>query len=302
VHEENDVRAFITGGGGFVGGHLAQHLEDWGDEVTVADRECDVTDRAAVSGALTLTMPDVIYHLAAMTSVAESWSRPNEFTRVNVLGTAHLLDAAHEAVPEARVVIVSSAEVYGIVREDELPLTENSPTVPANPYSTSKLEAELVAREAVRSRHQSVVIARPFNHIGPGQSTAFVVPALVRRLLDATAEGRHFIFVGDLTTRRDFSDVRDVVRAYRLLSEWGRPGDTYNVASGHDVALADIAEEIRRRINPDVELLVDPELLRPVEMPVSRGSSQKLHDTTGWEPTIALARSLDDVIAVERAR
>jgi GDP-4-dehydro-6-deoxy-D-mannose reductase len=277
-------------------------LTDSGDEVTVADRECDVTDRAAVSGALTATRPDVIYHLAAMTSVAESWSRPNEFTRVNVLGTAHLLDAAHEAVPEARVVIVSSAEVYGIVREDELPLTENSPTVPANPYSTSKLEAELVAREAVRSRHQSVVIARPFNHIGPGQSTAFVVPALVRRLLDATAEGRHFIFVGDLTTRRDFSDVRDVVRAYRLLSEWGRPGEAYNVASGHDVALADIAEEIRRRINPDVELLVDPELLRPVEMPVSRGSSQKLHDTTGWEPTIALARSLDDVIAVERAR
>jgi GDP-4-dehydro-6-deoxy-D-mannose reductase len=299
---ENDVRAFITGGGGFVGGHLAQHLKESGDEVTVADRECDVTDHAAVSGALTATKPDVIYHLAAMTSVAESWSRPNEFTRVNVLGTAHLLDAAHEAVPEARVVIVSSAEVYGIVREDELPLTENSPTVPANPYSTSKLEAELVAREAVRSRHQSVVIARPFNHIGPGQSTAFVVPALVRRLLDATAEGRHFIFVGDLTTRRDFSDVRDVVRAYRLLSEWGRPGEAYNVASGHDVALADIAEEIRRRINPDVELLVDPELLRPVEMPVSRGSSQKLHDTTGWEPTIALARSLDDVIAVERAR
>ena len=296
------MRAFITGGGGFVGGHLAQHLKDSGDEVTVADRECDVTDRAAVSGALTATRPDVIYHLAAMTSVAESWSRPNEFTRVNVLGTAHLLDAAHEAVPEARVVVVSSAEVYGIVREDELPLTENSPTVPANPYSTSKLEAELVAREAVRSRHQSVVIARPFNHIGPGQSTAFVVPALVRRLLDATAEGRHFIFVGDLTTRRDFSDVRDVVRAYRLLSEWGRPGDAYNVASGHDVALADIAEEIRRRINPDVELLVDPELLRPVEMPVSRGSSQKLHDTTGWEPTIALARSLDDVITVERAR
>ncbi len=302
MHEENDVRAFITGGGGFVGGHLAQHLKDSGDEVTVADRECDVTDRAAVSVALTATRPDVIYHLAAMTSVAESWSRPNEFTRVNVLGTAHLVDAAHEAVPEARVVVVSSAEVYGIVREDELPLTENSPTVPANPYSTSKLEAEHVAREAVRSRHQSVVIARPFNHIGPGQSTAFVVPALVRRLLDATAEGRHFIFVGDLTTRRDFSDVRDVVRAYRLLSEWGRPGDAYNVASGHDVALADIAEEIRRRINPDVELLVDPELLRPVEMPVSRGSSQKLHDTTGWEPTIALARSLDDVIAVERAR
>jgi GDP-4-dehydro-6-deoxy-D-mannose reductase len=296
------MRALITGGRGFVGGHLAQHLLDAGDEVVVADREVDVTDRAAVGEALARVAPDVVYHLAAMTSVAESWKRPAEFTRVNDLGTAHLLDAAHEAVPDARVVLVSSAEVYGIVREEDLPLDESSPTVPANPYSTSKLEAELVAREAVRSRHQSVVIARPFNHIGPGQSTAFVIPALVRRFLDATAQGIHFIMVGDLSTRRDFSDVRDVVRAYRLLAEWGRPGEAYNVASGHDVALVDVAEEIRRRINPHVEMLVDPELLRPVEIPVNRGSFEKLHEATGWEPMLSLATSLDDIIASERAR
>jgi len=123
-----------------------------------------------------------------------------EYTRVNVLGTAHLLDAAHEVVPEARVVLVSSAEVYGIVREEDLPLSESFATAPANPYSTSKLEAELVAREAVRTRQQGVVIARPFNHIGPGQSPTFVVPALVRRMLDATAQGLHFIMVGDLST------------------------------------------------------------------------------------------------------
>jgi GDP-4-dehydro-6-deoxy-D-mannose reductase len=302
LHEESNVRAFITGGQGFVGGHLARHLRRCGDDVTIADHEVDVTDRAQVGAALSDTTPDVIYHLAAMTSVADSWSRPNEFTRVNVLGTAHLLDAAHEVVPEARVVVVSSSEVYGVVREEDLPLTEVSATAPSNPYSTSKLEAELVAREAVRSRHQNVVIVRPFNHIGPGQSTSFVVPALVRRLLDATADGKHFILVGDLSTRRDFSDVRDVVRAYRLLGEWGRAGEVYNVASGHDVALSDIADEIRRRINPGVELLVDPELLRPVEVPVSRGSFLKLHEATGWEPTISLATSLDDVIAAERAR
>jgi GDP-4-dehydro-6-deoxy-D-mannose reductase len=296
------VRALITGGQGFVGRHLAQHLRVAGDEVTIADREVDVTDRAALSSTMTACTPEVIYHLAAMTSVAESWTRPAEFTRVNVLGTAHLLDAAHEVVPEARVVLVSSSEVYGIVRETDLPLTENSPTVPANPYSTSKLEAELVAREAVRSRQQAVVIARPFNHIGPGQSTTFVVPALVKRMLDATAQGRHFIMVGDLSTRRDFSDVRDVVRAYRLLAEWGRPSDAYNVASGHDIALSDVAEEIRRRINPGLEFLIDPELLRPIEVPVNRGSFEKLHEATGWEPTISLAQSLDDVIGAERAR
>ena len=302
MHEENDVRALITGGQGFVGGHLARHLRDAGDVVTVADREVDVTDRAALSTAMASSRPEVIYHLAAMTSVAESWKRPAEYTRVNVLGTAHLLDAAHEVAPEARVVLVSSAEVYGIVREEDLPLSESFATAPANPYSTSKLEAELVAREAVRTRQQGVVIARPFNHIGPGQSPTFVVPALVRRMLDATAQGLHFIMVGDLSTRRDFSDVRDVVRAYRLLAEWGRPGEAYNVASGHDVALSDVAEEIRKRINPNLEMLVDPELLRPVEVPVSRGSFAKLHDATGWEPTISLAQSLDDVIDVERSR
>ena len=285
-----------------MGRYLVQHLVDAGDEVIVADREVDVTSRGALSRSLTAARPEVIYHLAAMTSVAESWKRPAEYTRVNVLGTANLLDAAHEVVPEARIVVVSSAEVYGVVREEQLPLREDSPAVPANPYSTSKLEAELVAREAVRHRHQRVVIARPFNHIGPGQSTSFVVPALVRRMLDATAKGMHFIMVGDLSTRRDFSDVRDVVRAYRLLGEWGRAGEAYNVASGHDVALSDIAEEIRRRINPGLEMLVDPELLRPVEVPVSRGSFDKLHEATGWEPMIPLATSLDDVVEAERAR
>jgi GDP-4-dehydro-6-deoxy-D-mannose reductase len=277
-------------------------LAEAGDDVTVADREVDVTNRAALLSAMTSATPDVVYHLAAMTSVAESWSRPAEYTRVNVLGTAQILDVAHEVVPQARVVLVSSAEVYGIVREQDLPLTESSPTVPANPYSTSKLEAELVARDAVRSRHQGVVIARPFNHIGPGQSTAFVVPALVHRMIEATAEGRHFITVGDLSTRRDFSDVRDVVRAYRLLGEWGRAGEAYNVASGHDIALSDLVDDLRRRINPNLELLVDPNLLRPVEVPVSRGSFEKLHDATGWEPTISLSQSLDDVIAAQRSR
>lgn len=294
------MRALITGGQGFVGRHLAQHLRHAGDDVVVADREVDVTDPAALSRTLTHAHPEVIYHLAAMTSVAESWKRPAEFTRVNVLGTAYLLDAAFAVAPEARVVVVSSAEVYGIVREEQLPLREESATAPANPYSTSKLEAEMVARDAVRHRHQRVVIARPFNHIGPGQSTSFVVPALVRRMLEATAQGRHFIMVGDLSTRRDFSDVRDVVRAYRLLGEWGRAGEAYNVASGHDVALSDVAEEIRRRINPRLEMLVDPELLRPVEVPVSRGSFEKLHEATGWEPVITLGESLDDVVAAAR--
>ena len=152
------------------------------------------------------------------------------------------------------------------------------------------------AREAVRLRNQRVLIARPFNHLGPGQSPTFVVPALVTRLLDAVERGDDEIVVGDLSTRRDFSDVRDVVRAYRLLATLGVSGEAYNVASGHDVALSDIAAQLVERLAPHVALVIDPSLLRPVEIPVFRGSFEKLHQATGWSPEISLHQTLDDVV------
>jgi len=295
------MRAFITGGGGFVGGHLARHLASCGDDVTSADQECDVTSAAQVRRHLGASAPDAIYHLAALTHVGESWADPVGFTRVNVLGTKNLLDVAHEVAPEAVVILVSSADVYGVVSDQDLPIHESFRTAPANPYASSKLEAEHFAHEAWRERGQHVVIARPFNHVGPGQSTKFVIPALVRRLLDASASGARSIPVGDLSTRRDFSDVRDVVRAYRLLVRFGRAGEVYNIASGVDSSLADIAETLRQEIAPQVELVVDPDLLRPVEIPVMRGSFEKLHNETGWEPSIALMTSLHDVIDDLRA-
>jgi len=295
------MRAFITGGGGFVGGHLARHLASCGDDVVSVDQECDVTSAVQVRHFLEASSPDVIYHLAALTHVGESWADPVEFTRVNVLGTKNLLDVAHEVVPGTVVILVSSADVYGVVSDQDLPLRETFRTAPANPYASSKLEAEYFAHEAWRRRGQHVVIARPFNHVGPGQSTKFVIPALVRRLLDASVSGAHSIPVGDLTTRRDFSDVRDVVRAYRLLATFGRAGEVYNIASGVDSSLADIAASLRHDIAPQVELVVAPDLLRPVEIPVMRGSFEKLHDETGWEPSIALATSLHDVIDDLRA-
>jgi len=146
------------------------------------------------------------------------------------------------------------------------------------------------------------VIVRPFNHIGPGQSDKFVVPALASRLLDAAQRGASEIRVGDLSTRRDFSDVRDVVRAYRLLIERGQDGEIYNVASGRDASLTDIANDLVAQIAPDVKLMTDEELLRPVDVPVMRGSYEKIHEATGWEPSISLATSLHDVVGELRAR
>ena len=294
------MKAFVTGANGFVGRHLHAHLAERGDQVVAVDVDCDVTDSPSVLDALERSRPDVIYHLAALTYVGDSWKDPVEFTRVNVLGTKNVIDAAHAVVPDATVILVSSADVYGVVSETDLPLHENFRVAPANPYASSKVEAERVAHDAFRRWGQRVIVARPFNHIGPGQSVNFAVPAIASRLLEALANGADSIPVGDLSTRRDFSDVRDVVRAYRLLDQYGVAGEVYNVASGRDVGLDDIAQRLVELIAPGIALVPDASLLRPVDVPVSRGTFEKLHEVSGWEPSIALETSLLDVVAEMR--
>ncbi len=290
------TRALVTGAGGFVGRHLVAHLRDRGDDVTAVDRECDVTDRDAIARRTDESEPEVVFHLAALSHVGASWTDPDETWRVNVEGTANVLAAARGA-GDVLVVVVSSADVYGIVDEADLPLREDHPVAPVSPYARSKREAELVALDAARTESQRVIVVRPFNHVGPGQATTFVVPALASRLLAARAAGHEEIAVGDLSARRDFSDVRDVVRAYRLLAEHGVTGEIYHIASGHDVALIDVAATLVDLIAPGTRLVADPALFRPVEVPVLRGSADKLHNATGWEPSIAWATSLRDVVA-----
>jgi GDP-4-dehydro-6-deoxy-D-mannose reductase len=296
------MRALVTGASGFVGRHLCEHLAASGDDVVAVDRDCNVTIEGRVERVFREHQPDAIYHLAALSHVGESWNNRIEFVRVNVFGTRNVLEAAFKAVPNAAVLFVSSADVYGIVTEDELPIRETRPAVPANPYSQSKLQAEILAHSIASQNDQRLVTVRPFNHIGPGQSDKFVIPALASRLLDAAERGAYEIPVGDLSTRRDFSDVRDVVRAYRLLIERGRSGEIYNVASGRDVALIDIANDLVAQIAPDVKLMPDADLMRPVEVPVMRGSFDKIHADTGWEPAISLSTSLNDVVSELRAR
>lgn len=291
------MRALVTGSEGFVGRHLIRHLELSGDLVVGVDRaQVDVTNLEETRRTVSRVDPEVIYHLAALTHVGESWGDPVEYTRVNVLGTKYVLDAAHEVAPESTVILISSADVYGIVREDDLPISEDFRVAPANPYASSKVEAERLAHDAFRLRQQNVIVARPFNHVGPGQSTRFVIPALVSRLLAAVREGAQEIAVGDLSTRRDFSDVRDVVRAYRLLAQYGVSGEVYNVASGRDVGLEDIARQLVEELAPNVRLVRDDSLMRPVEIPVMKGSFARIHEATGWEPAITLGQSLRDVI------
>ncbi|HVA08918.1 MAG TPA: GDP-mannose 4,6-dehydratase [Acidimicrobiales bacterium] len=291
------MRALITGGKGFVGQWLATHLKDCGDEVVVIDVETDVADGAALRKVVAEARPEAIYHLAAMTHVGESWENPSEVLRVNVLGTAELLAAARTLNPSPTVLVVSSAEVYGIVSPEDMPISEVTPTAPATPYAASKLAAESFALQAWRGYRQPVLVVRPFNHIGPGQSPNFAVPALAKRIVEAKKSGASTLRVGTMTTRRDFTDVRDVVVAYRLLVQHGSPGTVYNVCSGRDVAISQIAEDLLRLAGADLELVTDPTLVRPVDVPVLRGDAGLLTSVTGWTPAIPLAATLADVLA-----
>jgi len=296
------VRALVTGGGGFVGRHLGTHLGSMGDEVISIDLEVDVADPEAITAAVLDAQPDAIYHLAALSHVGESWESPAEVLRVNVLGTAALL-AAGRALDEPPVVlVVSSAEAYGAVGPDDLPITESTPLRPISPYAASKAAAEQLALQAWRGYGQPVVLVRPFNHVGPGQAPTFAVSALAKRIVEAERDRSGRVAAGTLTARRDYTDVRDVVRAYRLLVTRGTTGDTYNVCSGVDVAVSEVAERLCALAGAEVELVTDPDLVRPVDLPVLRGDPGHLVADTGWRPEIAFDDTLLDILEFWRQR
>jgi len=292
------VRSLITGGRGFVGTWLADHLRSCGDDVVQIDQEVEITDPTALLAAVKDAAPDAIYHLAAMTHVGQSWDEPLRVLEVNVLGTGALLAAARECGTDPRVLVTSSAEVYGAVTDPaQLPLTEESPTAPLTPYAASKLAGEALCAQAWLGHGQRVVTVRPFNHIGPGQSPNFAVSALAKRIVDADRSGAAEIPVGNLTARRDFTDVRDVVRSYRLLVESGAPGGVYNVCSGLDVSIQEIADRLLAQAGSSVRLVQDQSLMRPVEVPVLRGDPGRLMAATGWAPELPLDQTLADVLA-----
>ena len=290
------MRALITGGQGFVGQHLERHLRDQGDDVVILDMETDVAKAEVVSQAILQAAPDAIYHLAALSHVGDSWNDPSQVLSVNVIGTANVLAAARQCDRDVTTLVVSSAEVYGIVQPDDLPLTESSSVAPASPYAASKAAAEQVALQAVRGFGQKVIVARPFNHIGPGQAPVFAVPALSKRIVDAARTGDQDLSVGTLTTRRDFTDVRDVVRAYRLLIEHGASGEIYNICSGTDESIAEIVAMLLEIVGLNLNLVSDQSLIRPVDVPVLRGECSKVFATTGWKSEISLHHTLVDVV------
>ena len=308
------MRVFITGATGFAGSYLVEQLLAEGHHILALVHEAtshqglpsdervqpvagDLLDPDAVTAAVAAARPDVIYHLAGQAYPARSWIDPAGTIAVNTGGTANVLRAAAE-YGRPRVVVVTSAEVYGPIAADELPLTEQTTPRPRHPYGVSKLAAGELARAYWERYELPVVEARPFNHIGPRQSAGFVVPDFASQLA-AIHLGRSepVIRVGNLSPERDFTDVRDVAAAYARLAEAGRPGEAYLICSGRAVSVREVLDTLIALSGVTVEVLTDERRVNPVDTPCLYGSYAKLEAHTGWRPTIPLQRSLADALA-----
>jgi GDP-4-dehydro-6-deoxy-D-mannose reductase len=282
----------VTGAGGFVGRHLLTELGD-----AAVPTEADVTDPAAIAQALTEAKPRAVVHLAALSSVADSWGTTAEVWRVNVLGTVTLLQAVKLVSPEARVLFASTGQVYGIAQESPTP--ESAAIAPISPYAASKAAAEIAAAQA-REDGLDVVIARAFQHEGPGRDERFAIGSWTRQIAELETTGGGALKVGDLSAQRDITDVRDVVRAYRALLDRSVPREAYNVSSGSVVSMQEIVERLVAIAQVPVTIEVDPRRSRPTDLPVVCGDASKLIAATGWQPRIPLDQTLAD--ALEHAR
>jgi GDP-4-dehydro-6-deoxy-D-mannose reductase len=283
----------VTGASGFVGGHLRAELGN-----RAHTTEADVVDRSALLDAVRTTGPDAVVHLAAASSVASSWAAADAVWHVNVVGTVNVLDAVATAAPNARVLVVSSAEVYGDTADE--PATEETPPAPVSPYAASKQAAEVACERARRVDGIDLVVARPFPHVGPGQSERFAVGSWVRQIVELETRGGGTLRVGNLGSRRDVTDVRDVCRAYALLLDPAAPAGVYNVSSERTVSMAEVVETLVRLARCPVEVVQEAERLRPNDVALLRGSAVKLREATGWEALTPLEQSLGDALDAAR--
>ena len=310
-------KALILGGGGFAGRYLSACLRasgQWQVAVTGTsappfDVDCDesfalnVLDAEAVKKLLRDYAPDGIFHLAAQSSAARSWQEPGLTVDVNIRGTVNVLEAAREAEKPPRVLLVGSSEEYGTVSPEDCPIREEQPLRPGNPYALSKVSQEMLGRLYAEAYGLDVISVRAFNHIGPGQSADFALSDFCRQTaLIEKGRGENVISVGNLSARRDFTDVRDVVRAYVLLMEKGQGGEVYNVGSGSDHSMREILDMILSLSEREIRVEIDPERFRPLDAPLNVADVTKLREATGWTPEIPLRDTVRDTLNYWRER
>lgn len=291
-------RVYLTGASGFVGTWLRRVAESESAlELFPASPQIDLLDTQALTDELAHCAPDAVIHLAAQASVAQSLADPLETCRVNYLGTASLLQALRKVAFSGRLLYVSSGEVYGDVDAAHLPITENQPAMPRSPYAASKLAAELLCQQWARVEPMPVVIARPFNHIGPGQDRRFALADFAAQITAMPCDGQtHKLVTGDLDVTRDFLDVRDVARAYIGLLTQGHAGETYNVCSGHEHRLHDLVVRMAEIAGVRLELTLDSARARPAQQRRVAGDNRKLSEHTGWRPATDMSQSLVDLL------
>jgi GDP-4-dehydro-6-deoxy-D-mannose reductase len=303
------MKVFVTGGDGFVGKHLAAAFTTAGHTVTPVGGPqvsggVDIENVSQIAEALRDALPDAIIHLAAVSSVSRSHQHPRESMAVNAVGTTALLEAMRLVCPEARLLVVSSGEVYGRSASYG-PLPEDAALEPLSPYAASKVAAESVAFQYHRSYGTHVVCARSFSHLGAGQAPTFAIPSFASQIA-AIRQGRasSTLLTGDMTPIRDFLHVADVVDAYGVLLEKGIPGTAYNVASGMGRSLQSLLDKLLELSGVQARIEVDPARLRPVEIPVLVGDASRLR-SLGWEASRTVEQALRDVLdefgALQRA-
>jgi GDP-4-dehydro-6-deoxy-D-mannose reductase len=309
------VRVLVTGVGGFVGGHVVDFLaaqpappeifgilrRGSGDALRARGATvltADLEDAPATDAAIEAARPDRVIHLAGQSSVHRSWEDPAATLRANVHGLLNVLEALRRRSLTPRVLVVGSAEEYGAVQAERLPVVERTRLQPASPYAVSKVAQAYLARQYFLSHGIPVICTRTFHHTGPGRGEAFAESSFARQI--AAIEGGGcpaVISVGNLDAVRDFTDVRDVVRAYWLLLHKGRAGETYNVCSGRGIAIGDVLQELLDVSGVRIEIRRDPDRMRPADIPAIIGNPKKLRDATGWSPDIPLRQTLADLLA-----
>lgn len=300
-------KALIIGATGFVGSYLAAHLsEECGMQVYATklaqENLCDMNEeiynlnimnKEEIINILNGIRPDYIFHLAAQSSVALAWKNPGLTIDVNIKGSVNVMDAVRELDYKPRVLLIGSGEEYGRIEPGENPISEKNHLRPGNLYAATKVCQNMVANIYAAAYDMDLVMVRAFNHIGPKQMPIYVVSDFCRQVVEIEKGMREpVMMVGNLKVMRDFTDVRDVVRAYALLAKHGKAGETYNVGSGHAVEIREILNLILSHSNVKVEVRVDPDKIRPVDVPIIEADTSKLRELTGWEQRIPLDQTI----------
>lgn len=317
---KNRKKALITGISGFVGSHLAEllltkdfevhgiirwrskteNIDDFKDKLILHDG--DITDFSSLIKILKQIRPDYIFHLAAQSFVLSSWKSPGQTLYTNVIGTSNLLEAVTNLKDDSFNPIIhfaGSSEEYGLVLPSEIPIKETNPLRPLSPYGVSKVAADMLAHQHLRSYGIKTIVTRAFNHTGPRRGEVFATSTFAKQIAEIEKGKREpIIYHGNLEAKRDFTDVRDVVRAYLLAVEKCRPGEVYNICSGEKgtLSIKEVLSILLSLSNISVELKEDPERMRPADVPILQVDYSKFKEVTGWQPTINIKRTLKDLL------